>query len=226
LRTVGGFFAGILGFLGIAAAGWYIAISAVAVIGGAVLGLLFGVMLLPKFAAVRTGSHMQWWRWVAVICVTLCLAIGIVYPLLPDRDAQSLEVRVVRFVPGSEKISVENTGLLQTEVIVLNSLGLTGKLLGGIQSFSGGGEKQARALIVVSGAISSKVTLREPKATSVVYVQDGNRWNMYPSDAPTLPKTITLIDGLGEYEGLSIAIKPIAKPVTFTWYPPIKREQH
>jgi hypothetical protein len=226
LRTLGGVFGSVLGLLGIAAAGWYIAISWVATDVGAVLGLLFGVILLPKFAVVRTLSPMHWWRWAALIGVTLCFAMGIIYPLLPDRDAQSLEVHVVRFVPGPEKITVENTGLLQSEVIVLNSLGLSGKLLGGIQSFSGGGDKQARVLIVVRGPVSSKAILREPKGTSAVYVQDGNRWNMYPSNATTLRKTITLMDGSGEYEGLSIAIEPVGKPDTFTWYPPIRRELH
>jgi hypothetical protein len=55
LRVLGGFFAAALGFWGIAAAGWYIAISVVAVYGGAVLGLLYGAVLLPKLAGDRWG---------------------------------------------------------------------------------------------------------------------------------------------------------------------------
>jgi len=100
------------------------------------------------------------------------------------------------------------------------------KLFGGIQSLSGGGDKQARALIVVRGSVSSKTILREPKGTSAVYGQNGNRWNMYPSNAPALRKTITLMDGSGEYEGLSIAVEPVGKSHGFTQYPPIKKELH
>jgi hypothetical protein len=115
-----------------------------------------------------------------------------------------------------------DTGLTATEAGVLRSLGLRGELHGGVQSISGGGDKQARALIIVRGQLSSKVRLREPNAANVIFVQEGERWNMYPSDAPTLRKTITLTSAAGEFEGLSVAIEP-GKPTLFTWYPPIRR---
>ncbi len=225
LRILGGLFAAALGLLGIASAGWYIAISSVGVYGGGVVGLLYGVFLLPRFAAIREQQR-RWWQWVAIGSATLLLGAGIVYPLIPDRNAQQLEVSVMRLVPGPEDLPGENSGLSATEVSVLHSLGLRGELHGGIQSFSGGGDKKARALIVVRGPISSKVTLREPKAADVVYVQDGEHWKMYPANAPTIRKMITLTDAPGEYEGLIFAVEPvIGEPKAFTWYPPIKREQ-
>ena len=224
LRVLGGFFAGALGLLGIAAAGWYIALSAAAVYGGAILGVIFGAILLPRFAILRLEPQRAWWQWAAIAGSAVLLAGGIVYPLLPNLDAQSLEVRIMRLVPGPEKITVESSGLKQTEVTVLNSLGLHGKLHGGLQSISGGGDKKARVLIVVRAPISSKITFREPKATNVVYVQDGDRWNMYPRDAPTLRKSITLTPEPGEYEGLSMA-EESGNPRAFTWYPPIMGER-
>jgi hypothetical protein len=146
----------------------------------------------------------------------------IVYPLIPDRDAQSLEVRVVRLVPGPEELAAD-TGLTATEAGVLRSLGLRGELQVGIDSsYSGGFDKQARALIIVRGQLFSKVKLREPKATDVIFVQEGERWAMYPSDAPTLRKTITLTNAPGEFEGISVAIEP-GEPTLVTWYPPIRR---
>jgi hypothetical protein len=226
LRVLGGIFAGILGLLGTDAAGWYIAISAVGVYAGALSGLAYGTLLLPRFAVVRSEERPRVWRWAGIIGATIVLTTGIVFPLLPDRDAQSLEVEVMRFVPGSEEITQEKTGLKSAEVGVLRSLGLRGKLYGGMQGWSGGGAKQARVLIVVCGPISKKVVLNQPKATSIVYVQEAGSWHMYPSNAPTLGKTITLTESAGEYEGLSVAIEPIAgKASSFTWYPPIKSTQ-
>jgi len=223
LRTLGGFFGGALGLLGIEASGWYIAISSVGVFGGALLGLAYGTILLPRFAVIRAEVRRSVWRWIAIAAVTAVLISWIVYPLVPDRDAQSLEVQVMRLVAGPEQLTVENTGLTTSEIGILRSIGLHGKLLGGIQSFSGGGNKQARALIIVSSPLSAKVTLREPRAISVVYVQEGDSWNMYPANAPTLRKTITLTNAAGEYEGLSVAIEPIIGTAhSFTWYPPIK----
>ena len=158
--------------------------------------------------------------------VSVLLGTAIIYPLIPDRDAQSLDVDVRRLVPGPEEITTENTGLKQNEVTTLTSLGLRGKLHGGLQSLSGSGDKHARVLIVVRGLIFSKVSLREPKATNVVYVQDGQSWQMYPPNAPTLRETITLTESKGQYEGLSVQVELLpGKPSTFTWYPPIKRSE-
>ena len=207
LRVLGGLLAGFLSLFGIAAAGWYIAISAVAVYGGGVLGLLFGALVLPKFASppdepVRRG----WWRVVAIAGITLLFGAVIVYPLLPDRNAQSLEVLVVSLTPGPEQLTTDNTGLSEGELKTLNSLNLRGTLQGEIQSYSGGGDKHARALIVVRGPMTSKV-VRQPKATNVIYVQDGTTWRMYPNDAPTLRKKITLGDARGG-NGMTVAVDP------------------
>lgn len=119
-------------------------------------------------------------------------------------------------------MTADTRGLTATEVGILRSLGLRGELHTGAQSYSGDGSKQARALIIVRGQLSSEVKLREPDGTNVVFVQEGERWNMYPPDAPTLRKTITLTNAAGELEGLSVATEP-GKPTLFTWYPPIWR---
>jgi MFS family permease len=223
LRSLGAIFAGTLGLFGTAAAGWYIAVASIAVYGGALLGVFFGAAVLPRFATVQTRERRSWWRWAAIATIAVLLLAGIVYPLIPDRDEQSLEVQIMRLVPGPDELTTRNTGLSEAEVGILRSLGLTGKLHGGLQSYVGAGDKAARVLIVVRGPLSAKVTLREPRATSVVYVQEGGHWNMYPPTAPTLRKTITLEGAPGEFEGLSAAIEPvIGKPHPFTWYPPIR----
>jgi hypothetical protein len=145
--------------------------------------------------------------------------------MLPDRDAQSLDVVIERLVPGPDEIGADS-GLTKDEVTLLNSLGLKGKLHGGTQSSSSSGSdaNHAHALIVIQGPLTSRTTLRQPKATNVVYVQHGDTFLMYPDKAPTLKKKITLTEGIGEFEGLTVEIDPvIGKAQAFTWYPPIKR---
>jgi hypothetical protein len=164
-------------------------------------------------------------RWTGAAVVVLGSFGLVIYPVLPDRNAQSLEVVIERLVPGPEEIGPDS-GLTKNEVAVLNSLGLKGKLHSGIQSYSGSGEKSARALIVIRGPLTSKITLQQPKATNVVYVHDGITFRMYPSDAPTVKQKITLAEGNSEFEGLTVGIDPvIGKASTFTWSPPIKRTQ-
>ena len=74
LRILGGFIAAALGLLGIAAAGWYIVISVVAVYGGAILGGFYGAVLLPKLAATRAKPHRSLWGWVGIAAVTTFLS--------------------------------------------------------------------------------------------------------------------------------------------------------
>jgi hypothetical protein len=225
VRTVAAVFAFFLSLLGLAAAGWYIAIAGVVVYGGAAIGLLFGGWILPRFAGMTGPIRKPWLRWAGAAVVVLGSFGLAVYPLLPDRNAQSLEVVIERLVPGPDEIGPDS-GLTKNEVAVLNSLGLKGKLHGGIQSYSGSGEKSARALIVIREPLTSKVTLRQPKATNVVYVQDGSTFRMYPSDAPKLRQRITLAEGNSEFEGLTVEIDPvIGKASIFTWSPPIRRTQ-
>jgi hypothetical protein len=40
--------------------------------------------------------------------------------------------------------------------------------------------------------VTDVVELKEPDATSVVYVQGDHGWRMFPADAPTLKRTIRL----------------------------------
>ncbi|HXN24791.1 MAG TPA: hypothetical protein VOA41_18815 [Candidatus Dormibacteraeota bacterium] len=224
VRIIAAVIAFFLSLLGLASAGWYIAIAGVVVYGGAGIGSLFGGWILPRFTGTAGPIRSNWLRWAGVSVVVLGSLVVVIYPALPDRDAQSLDVVIERLVPGPEEIGPDS-GLRKDEVTVLNSLGLKGKLFhGGIQSSSGSGEKSARALIVIRGTLKSKITLRQPKATNVVYVQDGSTWQIYPSNAPTMRKRITLAEGNGEFEGLTVEIDPvIGKASTFTWYPPIKR---
>jgi MFS family permease len=166
VRTITAVFAFFLSLLGLAAAGWYIAIAGVVVYGGAAVGSLLGGWILPRFTGTTGPIRKPWLRWASATVVVLGSFGLVIYPVLPDRNARSLKVVMERLVPGPDEIGPDS-GLTKNEVAVLNSLGLKRKLHGGIQSYSGSGEKSARALIVIRGPLTSKVTLRQPKATNV-----------------------------------------------------------
>lgn len=227
VKTVGALCAFFLSLLGLAAAGWFIAIAGTMVYGGAAIGSLFGGWILPRFTGTAGPLRKSGLRWAGAAAVVLGSCGLMIYPMLPDRNAQSLDVVIERLVPGPDEL-VGGGGLVLTkdEATILNSLGLKGKLHAGIESFSSSGsdKKKARALIVIRGPLTSKVRLHQPKATSVVYVQDASTFVMYPGSASTIRREITLTEGTGEFEGLTIEIEPvIGKAQTFTWYPPIKR---
>jgi len=78
------------------------------------------------------------------------------------------------------------------EMTLLRASGVTGILKptgGGVRRRMG---PKARALIVLDHRITSAVHLRQPRHTSVIYVQHGTGWLRFPSSAPLLDRPIIL----------------------------------
>jgi hypothetical protein len=55
---------GLVSLIAVAAAGWYIAVGAFAVYAGGVIGLLYGILVLPRFAHPLAAEGRRWWHWV------------------------------------------------------------------------------------------------------------------------------------------------------------------
>jgi len=55
--------------------------------------------------------------------------------------------------------------------------------------------RPARALVLIRHPTYRPVYLPQPDGTTMIYVQDTDRWRWYPSTAPTLPRTIRLTPG-------------------------------
>jgi uncharacterized protein len=78
------------------------------------------------------------------------------------------------------------------EMTLLRASGVTGILKptgGGVRRRMG---PKARALIVLDHQITSEVRLKQPRHTSVIYVQQGTGWLRLPSSSPLLDRPIIL----------------------------------
>jgi hypothetical protein len=116
-------------------------------------------------------------------------------------ENQRLEVVSISWQPdpaplnvreGSERGLPNNFKLADADLSKLKSLGLTGQVaFDGSSGFIGRG-KHARTLIVMQRQLEETVELPQPDGVEVIYIQGKDGWKMYPSDAPTLQRTIRL----------------------------------
>jgi hypothetical protein len=224
LRVFGGLFAGIASLIAVMAAGWYIAISQYPVYAGAVSGMIYGVVLLPRFSGAPRIDQTRWKRWTGTAVTIVACGMFVAYPLLPQKAEQSLEVVYVRVVPGPGELPA-NAGagnLTQDELKFLNSHGLTGTLLFGMSDYRGSTPTEARAVIVFTGELHSRAELREPSGTNVIYIQQGDGWKMYPANAPTNRRKIEFWPSTTHPTEIEVQSDPsIGDPTSFSWYPPL-----
>lgn len=222
VRVFGGLFAGTAGLVGVLAAGWYIAISQYPVYAGASCGMIYGAMILPRFAAAPPSGPTSWKSWAGTVVTILACGAIVGYPLMPKQSEQSLEVLFAQVVPGPQDLAAtEKTGGLTAEELnQLKSLGLTGTFRFGISVYRGYTPSQARAVIVCTAELRSPVELREPRATHVMYVQHGDTWNRYPQGAPMLRSQIKFWPSATDPR--MIEVQSGSSHSTFSWYPPLE----
>jgi hypothetical protein len=114
---------------------------------------------------------------------------------------QKVEVVSVKWKPSLEPLTVQDSSSLNVpnnfrlsneDVANLKSLGLTGQIAyAGSSGFVGRG-KPTRVLIVMQRQLKEPVELKQPNGVDIIYIQNEDGWKMYPSNAPTLERTIRL----------------------------------
>lgn len=67
------------------------------------------------------------------------------------------------------------------------------------------------------GWVTTQARLRVPKGVSIVYIQRGDRWDMFPPDAPTLRQVIRV--GPGAKPNEATFAWPRSDTTTFSWAP-------
>ncbi len=116
---------------------------------------------------------------------------------------QKLEVVSVKWKFSLEPLTVQdssnlpnNFGLTNEDAANLKSLGLTGQIAfagsSGVVSLDNSEGKPARVLIVMQHQLKESIKLKQPNGVDLIYVQNEDGWKMYPSNAPTLERTIHL----------------------------------
>jgi hypothetical protein len=80
----GGLLAGIAALVAVLAAGWwYVDLSQYPVYAGAVAGMIYGAVLLPRFAGSTGAGRNSWMHWAAIAATILAFGVFVSYPLLP-----------------------------------------------------------------------------------------------------------------------------------------------
>lgn len=85
-----------------------------------------------------------------------------------------------------------STRLSAGDVKQIEAAGLRGELSVYTANDRYGSGKKSHGTIVMQRPVTDAVELKEPDATSIVYVQGDHGWRMFPADAPTLKRTIRL----------------------------------
>lgn len=215
-------FASLAALIGVLAAGWYIAISQYPVYAGAICGLAYGALLLPLFSEVPRGGRQRGWaQWMGIATTIIAFGVFLGFPLVPKQSEQSLQVIIVRMVPGPQgPATTERTaGLTADELSQLKALGLSGKLHFGMSQVRGSTPTLAREVIICIGDLRSPVELHEPRGANVMYVQDGDLWKMYPPGAPTLRNKIKFWPSPTAPRMIEVQFGSFHS--TFSWYPPL-----
>jgi hypothetical protein len=220
LRVFGAVFSAVAALIAVLAAGWYIAISQSAALAGALSGMIYGAVLLPRFSGAPRNGRNNWKHWVGIASTIIVCGAIVGHPLLPREKVQSLEVLYVRIIPGPDDLTVnaKPVGLTPDELGLLQSLGLRGTLRFGLEQVSGNSPVEARTVIVFTGELHSRTELRQPLKTHIVYIEQGDKWNMYPPNAPTIRKKIKFWPSSADATKIETQSDPaVGPPFSFSW---------
>lgn len=217
IRVLGAVAAGIVSFAVAAGAGWYIAMAAFPVWIAAGLGAVWGAVLLPRYLGSGGPKRAPWARWTAISVVLLMGPAALYRAFLVPSYGQRLQVNLVRVTPSAEPRPRGGSDLEPWETTLLDSLFPNGRWKQGLtgSSSTGDASHEARMLVVVTAPLTAEVRLRVPKGDSVIYVQRGDRWDMFPPGAPTLRERIRL--GVGSNPNEATFAWPGSDPTRFTW---------
>ena len=164
---------------------------------------LLGSLILVASAAVSSSKRIFAARLaligaLAVWSFYMPAVLGFAWTRLSD---QELGLAVLLWTPSTSPLVIQqpaqspntpSTRLSARDVEQIEAAGLRGELSVYTANDHYGSGKKSHATIVMQRPITDVVDLKEPDATSVVYVQGDHGWRMFPADAPTLKRTIRL----------------------------------
>jgi hypothetical protein len=164
------------------------------------LSLVGSVLLLVAAGSSRRrfAARLALVGTVAVWSFYLPGVLGLVRTRLTDQElrltvlfwtpkASPLVIVQQKQVPGAPDMTL-STGDIQR----IKDTGITGTA--SVFSANGlyGSGKKSSVILIIQGPIRGPVELREPDATSIVYLQEREHWRMFPSNARTLERKIRI----------------------------------
>jgi hypothetical protein len=82
--------------------------------------------------------------------------------------------------------------LSPADIQQIKDTGISGTVSVYAANGSYGRGKESRVILIMQGPVHGPAELREPDATSIVYLQEGPKWKMFPPNGHTLKRTIRI----------------------------------
>ena len=161
---------------------------------------LLGSLILVTAAAVGSSKRVAAARLalVGALAVWSFYMPGIVGIASSRLTDQELGLAVLLWTPSTSPLVIEqpeqipnfpNTRLSARDVQQIKATGLTGELSVYTANGRYGSGKKSHVTLIMQKPVGEAVELREPDATSVVYIQEDHGWRLFPPDAPILKRT-------------------------------------
>jgi hypothetical protein len=185
VRVIGGVVGLATAGMGVAGAGWYIALSGTGPLVGAVAGLVYGVFLFPLFVVRRERLFPLWVRLAVAILAPALILFWVVSPLLPRAPVPALNYDVLRITPGDKLVADQmNSYDSPTVREIVRSLQIRGQIHSGIGGASAGDNNvpgiQVQVYLLEPIREESKLAL--PQGGVVVYVLRSGHWTATPAN--------------------------------------------
>jgi len=223
-RVIGALISTCCAGLAIAGAGWYLALAPIGPDVAMVIGLIYGILLFPRFVVSQKWRVPVWLRAVAIGASVALFGYWIVSPFLPKKTLPSLAIQLDRLTPSDDTYRIGDPRFLGQDVQrKVATLGLKGQMHGGIGSFMGSSDNpQVDVLLVALEPISREYKLELPADGYVVYVLKGGQWTPYPSFQDKDSRKLLIEPGIDKkFEGGRIKIGDQQDFSNFTWYPTV-----
>jgi hypothetical protein len=147
---------------------------------------------------------------------------------------QELTLSVYLWTPAASPLAIRQPKLtsnspdmasLRTEIQQIEKTGITGSISVFHSPSSRftryGSGKKSHVTLIIQRPVTRPVELREPDATSVVYVQQADGWKMFPHNAHTLERTIRLepLSDVPDQTDLTVELADGSREGFGVWWP-------
>jgi hypothetical protein len=185
VRVIGGVVGVATALMGVAGAGWYIALSGTGPVVGAVACLVYGVFLFPLFVARRERLFPFWVRLAVLILAPALILFWVASPLLPRAPVPAVNYDVLRITPGDKLVADQmNSYDSPTVRDIVRSLQIRGQIHSGIGGGSAGDNNvpviQVHVYLLEPIREESKLPL--PQGGVVVYFLQSGHWTATPAN--------------------------------------------
>ena len=179
------------------------------------LSLVGSLLLLAAAGSSRRrfAARLALVGTVAVWSFYLPAVLGLVRSRLTD---QELRLTVLLWTPTAspliivqqKQVSGAPDMTLSTEDIQrIQDTGISGTASVYIANGLYGSGNKSSVILIMQRPIHGPVELREPNATSIVYLQEREHWRMFPSNSPTLERRIRISPQLDDPNQSSIMVE-------------------